>query len=45
MARLDRNETNRNNVLPFKPRSSRPHWLVIVNTLLILGLYFILLGL
>lgn len=44
MARLDRVRDNSNNVLPFKQKSQKLHWLTIVNTLLILGLYFILLG-
>lgn len=42
MARLDR--VRNDNVLPYKRPKPQVHWLTIVNTVLILGLYFILLG-
>lgn len=43
MARLDRVRDD-NNVIPFKRPRPQIHWLTVVNTLLILGLYLILLG-
>lgn len=44
MARHNRPFEEKSNVLPFKRPKAQIHWLNIVNTLLLLGLYLILLG-